>query len=242
MTWGIAGAIEEEVRCIIDNLRQNSMSQWGRSLIHTGKIKNQDVVVMATGVGKIKTAASIQYLLDHSPIEAVIFAGMAGAVNPGVKVGDIVISQKIVQHDYDLGGKGIKEEMKTPWFEADPELIDLAVRASRELGFKERVRIGTVLTGDQTIADSKKREWLWGAFRGDCVEMEGAAVASVCSQNKLPFVVIRAITDLADENVRDDFQETMSKACTDAANIVLGMLKLRVKVEVCKNMKGKKRK
>jgi nucleoside phosphorylase len=72
MTWGIAGAIEEEVRCIIDNLRQDSMSQWGRSLVHTGKIKNQDVVVMTTG----------QYLLDHFPVEVVIYTGNAGAKNP----------------------------------------------------------------------------------------------------------------------------------------------------------------
>ncbi|MDH4219783.1 MAG: 5'-methylthioadenosine/adenosylhomocysteine nucleosidase [Candidatus Aminicenantes bacterium] len=242
MTWGIAGAVEEEVRCIIDNLSEKSVSQWGRRLVYTGKIKDQDVIVMATGVGKVKTSASIQYLLDHFPIEAVIFTGMAGAVNPGVKVGDIVISQKVVQHDFDLAGKGIVEEMKTPWFEADPELVNLAVRASSELGFKERVRLGTVLTGDQAVVDSKKREWLWETFRGDCVEMEGAAVASVCSQNKIPFVLIRAITDLADENARDDFHQTMSKACTNAANIVLGMLGLGVKAEVCKNMKGKKRK
>jgi len=233
MNWGIAGAIEEEVRCIIDNLRQDSVSPWGRRLVYTGKIKDQDVVVMATGVGKVKTSASIQYMLDHFPIEALIFAGMAGSVNPDVKVGDIVISQRAVQHDFDLAGKGIKEEMKTPWFEADPELVDLAVRTSSELGFKDRVRLGTVLTGDQAVVDSKKREWLWEAFRGDCVEMEGAAVASVCSQNKIPFVLIRAITDLADENARDDFHRTMSKACTNAANIVLGMLGLRVKVEVC---------
>lgn len=227
MTWGIAGALEEEVRCIIDNLSEDSVSQWGRRIVHTGKIEDQDVVVMATGVGKIKTAASIQYLLDHFQIESMIFTGVAGSVNPDVRIGDIVISLKVVQHDFDLAGKGIVQEMKTPWFEADLKLIDLAVRASCELGFKERVRSGTVLTGDQAIVDSKKRQWLWDTFRGDCVEMEGAAVASVCSQNKLPFVVIRAITDLADENVRDDFQETMSRACKDAANIVLTMLELQ---------------
>lgn len=226
MTWGIVGAIEEEICCIIDKLTEDSVSQWGRRLVHIGKIKNRDIVVMATGVGKIITAASIQYLLDLFPIEAVVFAGMAGSVSPDVKVGDVVISQKVVQHDFDLAGKGKVDEMKTPWFEADLELIDLAVRASHELGFRERVRIGTVLTGDQAIVDSKKREWLWQTFRGDCVEMEGAAIASVCSQNSVPFVIIRAITDLADENVRDDFQRTMSKACIDAANIVLTMLEL----------------
>ena len=224
MLWGIAGAVEQEVRFIIENLSKDSVSQWGRKCVHTGKIKNQDAVVMATGIGKVKSAASIQYMLDHFPVEAVIYLGMAGSVNPGIKVGDIVISQKVVQHDFDLDGKKIVEEMKIPWLEANPELIDLAVRASQELGFKERVRIGTVLTGDQAIIDSKKRKWLWDAFHGDCVEMEGAAVASVCFQNSVPFVIIRAITDLADENTRNDFRRTMHKACVDAANIVLGMI------------------
>lgn len=226
MVWGIAGAIEQEIRCIIENLSEDSVSQWGRRRIHTGKIKNQDVVVMATGVGKVKTAASLQYMLDHFPIEAVVFTGAAGAVNPEVKAGDIVISQKVVQHDFDLDGKGIVEGMKIPWLEANRGLIDLAVRASHELGFEEKLHLGRILTGDQAVIDSKKRKWLWDTFQGDCVEMEGVAVASVCFQNSIPFVIIRAITDLADEHSRNDFRRTMSKACEDAANIVLTMLEL----------------
>ncbi len=224
MFWGIAGAVEEEVWCIIENLSQDSVSQWGRRLVHTGKLKNQEVVVMTTGVGKVKAAASIQYLLDHFPVDTVIFAGMAGSVNPEVKVGDIVISQEVVQHDFDLAGKGKVDEMKTPWFEADPGLIDLAVKASHELGFGENCHVGKILTGDQAIIDSKKRQWLWDTFCGDCVEMEGAAVASVCSQSNIPFVLIRAITDLADGNTQNDFRRTMRKACVDAANIVVGMI------------------
>jgi adenosylhomocysteine nucleosidase len=226
MVWGIAGAIEQEVRCIIDNLSHDSVSQWGGRRVHTGKIKDQDVVVMAVGIGKVKSAASIQYLLDHFSVEALIFTGMAGSVNPEVKVGDIVISKKVAQHDFDLGGKGIVEEKKIPWLEANPELIDLAVRASRELGFEGNLHVGKVLTGDQAIVDSKKRKWLWNTFHGDCVEMEGAAVASVCLQNKIPFIIIRAVTDLADEYTQNNFRRKMSQACEDAANIVVTMLSL----------------
>jgi adenosylhomocysteine nucleosidase len=225
MTWGIAGAIEEEVRCTIDILSQDSVFQWGRKFVHTGKIKSRRVVVMASGVGKVKTAASIQYLLDHFPVEALVFTGMAGAVNPGVKIGDIIISKEVAQHDFNLTGKISEYEIKTPWLEADSGLIDLAVRASHELGFGNNCRIGRILTGDQAIIDSKKRQWLWDTFRGDCVEMEGAAVASVCHQNSVPFVIIRAITDLADENTRNDFRRTMRKACMDVADIVLEMLR-----------------
>lgn len=224
MTWGIASAFEEEVWAIIDNMRESTESRWRIRSLYTGKINDKDVVVMTTGVGKVRTAASIQYMLDHFPVEAVVFTGTAGAVNPDVKIGDVVISQRVVQHDFDIGGKGIVDEMRTPWFEADPELVDLAVRAGHDLGFGKRMHIGTVLTGDQTIAGSEKKEWLWEAFQGDCVEMESAAAASVCSYNDVPFVLIRAITDYADERAREDFRQTRSKACVDAASVVLGML------------------
>lgn len=224
MAWGIMGAVEEEVWLIIDNMSQARESRWNEQTLYQGTIKDQDVIVMPTGVGKAKTAASVQFLLDHFPIEAIIFTGVAGAINPDLKIGDIIICQKTAQHDFDIGGKGILEDMRTPWFEADPKLVELAARAGQDLELGDRVRIGAVLTGDQTIIDSQKRKWLWQTFQGDCVEMEGAAVALVCSLNKVPFVLIRAITDLADENAREDFGRTMSQAAIDSATIVLGML------------------
>jgi adenosylhomocysteine nucleosidase len=224
MAWGIMSAVEEEVWLIIDNMSQVRESRWSERVLYQGRIKDRDVVVMPTGVGKAKTAASVQFLLDHFPVEAIIFTGVAGAINPDLKIGDIVIGQKTVQHDFDAGGKGILEDMRTPWFEADPRLVELALRASQDLGLGDRVRVGVVLTGDQTVIDSQKKEWLWQAFQGDCVEMEGAAVALACSLNKVPFVLIRAITDLADENARGDFRRTMPQIAVDSATIALGML------------------
>jgi adenosylhomocysteine nucleosidase len=224
MAWGIMGAVEEEVWLIIDHLGQARESRWNEQALYKGRIEDRDVVVMPTGVGKAKTAASVQFLIDHFPIEAIVFTGVAGAVNPDLKVGDIVIGQKTAQHDFDIGGKGVLEDMRTPWFEADPRLVELAARAGQDLGLGDRVRIGAVLTGDQTIIDSQKRKWLWQTFQGDCVEMEGASVALVCCLNKVPFVLIRAITDLADENAREDFRRTMSQIAVDSASVALGML------------------
>jgi adenosylhomocysteine nucleosidase len=224
MAWGIMGAVEEEVWLIVDNMSQVRESRWAERTIYQGKIEDRDVVAMPTGVGKARTAASVQFLLDHFPVEAIVFTGVAGAINPDLKIGDIVICQRTVQHDFDAGGKGILVDMRTPWFDADPGLVELAARASRDLGLGDRVRMGVVLTGDQTIIDSQKRKWLWQNFQGDCVEMEGAATALVCSLNEVPFVLIRAISDFADESAREDFRRTMSQAAIDSATLVLGML------------------
>lgn len=223
MVWGILSAVEEEVWLVIDNLTQKRESRRQNLVFYEGKLMNQSVIVMPTGVGKVRAASSVQYLYDHYCVDRVVFSGVAGAINPELAQGDIVISQKALQHDFDAGGKGLLQEMKTPCFEANPDLIALAVKSVNALGGIKRLKVGTVLTGDQTIISSEKKNWLWETFRGDCVEMEGAAVAMVSCWNKVPFVIIRTITDLANENARIDFRQTMSDQARESAKVVLGM-------------------
>jgi 5'-methylthioadenosine/S-adenosylhomocysteine nucleosidase len=234
MTWGVLGAVEEEVWAVIDNMTQRKESRWNKKSIYQGKIKNRDVVVMSTGVGKVATAAAVQFLIDHFPVDCIIFTGVAGAINPELKVGDIVVCQKAVQHDFDIGGKRVFENMKTPWFETEPRLVQMAIQVGQMLKLGERIKTGIVLTGDQTIINSQQKEWLWQTFQGDCVEMEGASVALVCSLNEIPFLLIRAITDHADEHAREDFRSSMSKAAIDSATIVLGMLDKYGEIKVLK--------
>jgi adenosylhomocysteine nucleosidase len=224
MLWGVVGAVEEEVWPVIDNLTEKRETRRNGKSIYEGKIENSPVVVTATGVGKIRTAASVQYLIDHFPLDAVIFTGVAGAINPELSLGDIVICRKAVQHDFNIGGGTAQDRMKTPWFEADPELVRNALKVGDRLGLQVKVRTGVVLTGDRAVVDSETRTWLWQTFHGDCVEMEGAAVAMVCSLNNVPFLLIRAISDYADEAAREDFRTAMSQAAVGSATLVLGLL------------------
>jgi adenosylhomocysteine nucleosidase len=224
MSWGIFGAVEEEIRMVVDHLENVFETRWNQQPIFTGKINNQRAVVSPVGVGKARAAASAQYLIDHYSIQKVFLIGAAGALNPELKVGDVVIGQKSVQHDFDTGGKGALEEMKTPWFESDPVLTEAALQTGEEIGLKDRTRIGIILTGDQTIISSQKKAWLWNTFHGDCVEMEGAAIAHVCARNEVPFCLIRVITDFADENARTDFRRTFSELVQIPARIVLTLL------------------
>jgi adenosylhomocysteine nucleosidase len=224
MIWGIFGAVEEEIWLVIDHLEKSLETRWDRQPIFTGSINNQGAVVSPLGVGKARAASSVQYLIDHYSIQKVFLIGAAGALNPELRVGDVVIGQKSVQHDFDAGGKGFLEDMKTPWFESDPVLTEAALQAGEKIGLKDRMRIGTILTGDQTIISSQKKAWLWKTFQGDCVEMEGAAVAHVCARNEVSFCLIRVITDFADENARSDFRRTFSELVQIPARIVLAIL------------------
>ena len=107
MVWGILSAVEEEVWLVIDNLAQKKEWKQNNLIFYEGRLSDQKVIVMPTGVGKVRAAASAQYLFDHYPVERVIFCGVAGAVNPELGQGDIVVSQRVLQHDFDAGGKGI---------------------------------------------------------------------------------------------------------------------------------------
>ena len=233
MGWGILGAVNQEILAVIDNLTRRKKFPWKKRSVYQGKIGDSDVVVMATGVGKVAAAAAAQFVIDRFSVDCIVFTGVAGSVNPEIKVGDIVVCEKTVQHDFDMGGHGVFEKMGTPWFDSEPELVQLALQAGKTLGWVERIKTGILLTGDQAIISSPKREWLWEKFHGDCVDMEGASVAMVCSCNEIPFLIIRTITDRADENARADFRRTMSGAMFHSATMVLTMLNKGAKMKGC---------
>jgi adenosylhomocysteine nucleosidase len=224
MLIGIVGALEEEIKPLIAAMKGVQASNWGKRSLYRGAIGNCEVVAISCGVGKVRAAACTQYLIDHFSVEAVLCSGVAGAVNPHLEIGDIVISKRALQHDFDLGDPGLLKKLRKRWLKADPRLMELAMEAGKDLGFEERIHVGTVLTGDQPIASQEKRQWLWETFRGDCVEMEGAAVAQVCRLSSVPFLIVRAISDAANEEAVREFKQSLAQTAGNAVNIVLGML------------------
>src|SRR4030043_476108 len=186
MLVGVIAALKEEISPLVESMEDVESSRWGRRAIHKGKIGDCQVVAVAGGVGKVKAAASTQYLIDRFSIEALICTGVAGAVNPRLHTGDIVISQRALQHDFDPGDPELLKKFRRRWLEADAGLAKLALEAAKELNLADRCRPGKVLTGDQAIVSQDRRKWLWETFRGDCVDMESAAVAQVCQMNGVP--------------------------------------------------------
>ncbi len=224
MPIGIIGALEEEIRPLVEAMGNPRKSKWGKRSLYEGLIGEVEVVVTACGVGKVKAAACTQHLIDRFSPEAVICTGVAGAVNPRIGIGGIILSEKALQHDVDLGEPVLVRRVRRRWLKADPRLVELAVESGRALGFGDRLHVGKVLTGDQAIASEEKRQWLWETFGGDCVDMESAAVAQVCQFNRIPFLIVRAISDSAVEDSVDEFKQSLVTSAVDAAGLVLGVL------------------
>jgi adenosylhomocysteine nucleosidase len=224
MQVGIVAALKEEIEPLVGSMQDVQSSEWGRSLIHQGEVGDCHVVAVAGGVGKVKAAACTQYLIDSFSLDSLICTGVAGAVNPRLKIGDVVISKKTLQHDFDPGDPKLLKKLRKRWLEADVELVELAREAGKDLGLADRCYSGRVLTGDQGIGSRERRQWLWETFRGDCVDMESAAVAQVCRLNGVPWVVVRTVSDSAGKDSIAEFKRNLEDAASLAAEVSLGVV------------------
>ena len=224
MQVGIIAALKEEIEPLVESMQDVETSKWGRRSLHQGRIGDCHVVAVAGGVGKVKAAACTQYLIDRFSLDALICTGVAGAVNPRLKTGDIVISEKTLQHDFNPGDPELLKKFRKRWVQADAGLVKLAREAAREAGLADRCHAGKVLTGDQAIVSRERRQWLWKTFRGDCVDMESAAVAQVCRLNAVPWVVVRAISDSAEEDSVAEFRRNLREGASLAAKVAVGIV------------------
>ncbi len=226
---GIIGAMQEEVEKFRENMAVEEQRNVAGISFYVGTFDGRDVVVCQCGVGKVNAAMCTQILIDRFEVEKVVFTGVAGALEPTLDIGDIVISIDCMQHDMDvrpLGfARGMIPFMDQSIFVADPELVALAMRAAQEASAGKRVIQGRILSGDQFVADLDTVSNLYLEFGGACVEMEGAAVAQVCALNAVPFVIIRSMSDRADKSADVNFREFVGMASECSYRIVERMMR-----------------
>lgn len=220
---GLIGAMAEEIERIEGDLEDVATTEHAGIAFHAGKWHGREVVLCKSGVGKVNAAVCTQVLIDRFGVSRIIFTGVAGALDPELDIGDVVISTDCVQHDMDASALGFAKG-QIPFaaesrFSADPALVELAFRESEAL-FGRRVKKGRVLSGDRFIADRGEVRRLFEEFGGVCVEMEGAAVAQVCAMNGVPFVVIRSMSDKADGSAHINFNEFTRLAADHSYRIV----------------------
>jgi adenosylhomocysteine nucleosidase len=224
---GVIGAMIEEVQLIQKKMIvEQTVHHAGIDFIE-GSFCGKAIVVCKSGVGKVNAAMCTQALIDFFAVDAVIFTGVAGALDPALNIGDIVISSDCMQHDMDVSAlgfpRGIIPFQETSVFTADPLLSTFAFEASTKL-FGEKARLGRVLSGDQFIADRDKVNELFKEWSGVCTEMEGAATAQVCVTNGIAFVIIRSMSDKANGSAPDNFAEFIKQAALHSYLIVEEML------------------
>ncbi len=224
MSIGIIGAMSEEVSGLISLLTNVRQVEYAGLTFYQGKLIQKPVVIVQCGVGKVNAAMCTQLLIDHFAVKAVINTGVAGGIDPLIEIGDVVISQAALQHDFDttvFGYKpGIIPSLKQSVFSAEAKLQELAIKAAKNTVEQHRVHLGLIVSGDQFISDAEDKQYLFKTFNALCAEMEGAAVAHVASLNQVPFVIIRIISDKADNTAPDDFNEFVLKIIPDLNQIV----------------------
>lgn len=222
----VVGAMREEVERLEASLEGRAAANQGPFVWSSGTLEGHDVLVAECGIGKVNAAALAQALLSAGATR-LVFTGVAGAVDPDLRVGDVVISRDAVQHDVDVKGLGYplgEVPGSGAVWTADAELVEAARQAAAEL---EGVRtvVGRVASGDTFVADREATSRIRDLFGAACTEMEGAAVAQVCARWGVPFVIVRSISDGADHSAELDFRAFTAVAAANAERVVRGLLR-----------------
>ena len=194
---------------------------------YRGTLWNQQAVVVQSGIGKVNMAICTQILVNVYEVDMLINTGVAGGLYKDINVGDIVISSDALHHDFDVTGLGYKISvipgMESSVFVADPELVEMAKDACEIVNPEIQCFVGRVVTGDQFISDNKTKTDLVDTFGGYCAEMEGAAMAQVATLNKVPFVIIRAISDKADDSAPVSYETFEQQAIIHTVKLLAAM-------------------
>ncbi|NLK28235.1 MAG: 5'-methylthioadenosine/adenosylhomocysteine nucleosidase [Clostridiales bacterium] len=225
---GIIGAMEEEVSILKKHMKDTKVSKIASTEFCEGILEGKQVVVVRSGIGKVNAAISTQILVDRYQVDAVINTGVAGSLRNEINIGDIVLSTDALQHDMDATGfgyeAGVIPRMECSIFQADEGLLLKAKKVCSELIPEVGVHTGRVVSGDQFISDSRKKKWLLQNFAGYCTEMEGAAIAQAAYLNKIPFLIIRAISDKADQSAEMAYSEFEELAIKNSVTLLTGLV------------------
>ena len=228
MKIGIIGAMAEEVSELKASLQDAKVTKIARMEFCEGSFGNTDVVVVQSGIGKVNAAACAQILINHFGVTHVMNTGVAGSLNAKIDIGDIVVSTDAMYHDVDATifgyAKGEVPQVGTASFVADEMLRKAAVEAVKEAAPDIHVFEGRVVSGDQFISSREVKNHIRDTFQGDCTEMEGAAIAQVAYINDVPFVIIRAISDKADDSGQEAYDVFEKKAAMHCAHVVEYMI------------------
>ncbi len=226
---GIIGAMEEEVTGLKVNMTVEKTVQKASMEFLQGTLGGKPVVVVRCGIGKVNAAICTQILVDEFGVDAIVNTGIAGSLKNEINIGDIVLSTDALQHDMDATGfgyeYGVIPRMETSVFEADEKLTALARECCERVNPDISVFTGRVVSGDQFISDKDKKDWIAAQFHGFCTEMEGAAIAQTAYLNQVPFLIVRAISDKADNSAEMDYAEFERKAITHSVNLMTEMVK-----------------
>ena len=228
----IIGAMDCEVELLKKILENAEEIQAGRFSILKGKIGKHEVVVAKSGVGKVCAASCTQFLVDKFSPECIINTGIAGGTSEVLSVGDVVIATDLVQHDFDASDLGYAkgymcngiEPQKPTVYHADKALIEAFEKSAEKCFDTKKIHKGRIASGDMFVGNAAKKIQIKELFNTTAVEMEGAAIAQAAYLNNTPFLIVRAISDLADGTAVASLEEFEYKSAQITSSILHSML------------------
>ena len=227
-TIGVIGAMESEI-CHLKAKMESPVAEFYAGLtFYRGKMGKNDIVLVQSGIGKVNAARTAQALIDRYAPDYLINTGIGGGIGDGLHVGDLVIGTELVQHDFSLSLFGYAKgyipgfgDGKTPtFFRADPGLVRAFSESAQAFLPNGSIRQGRIASGDIFVADAEIKGEINREFSADAVEMEGAAIAQAAVLNNIPFVVVRAVSDLADGSATESFERFEEETAVLSAKIV----------------------
>ncbi len=220
MKIGIIFAMEEELKELLKFIKLEKEYQIYELKFYEGKIENKKVILVQSGIGKVNSARCCQILIDNAKVNYIFCIGVAGGISPKLNILDIVIADKLIQHDFDITAfnhkKGYIPNIGT-FIPCDKSLIEKAQT-------KDTIT-GTIATGDIFCTDKKMSEKIYKKFNALCVEMEGASIAQVCYLCKVPFLIIRSISDCPNNKNEITYEKFLKLSAEKVAIFMKNLLK-----------------
>lgn len=225
---GIIGAMDEEVAALKESMHVEKVVECASMQFYQGELCGKQVVVVRSGIGKVNAAVCAQILVDQFGVDVLINTGIAGSLDATINIGDMVISTDLVEHDMDTSifgdPLGQVPRMDTFSFPADEQLIEKAVCANTEANPEIQTFTGRIVSGDQFVSSAEVKERLVRLFGAKCTEMEGASIAHVAYLNRISCVIIRAISDKADNSASVDYPTFERQAILHSVRLVQKLL------------------
>lgn len=225
---GIIGAMEEEITNLKSHMEIFDVQTIAGMSFFKGAVKGTELVLVRSGIGKVNAGICTQILASVFNVDTVINTGIAGSLNAAIDIGDIVVSTSLVQYDVDARNFGYKlgeiPRMNIIEFPADKGLTDKTESVFADIDLGVKLYKGMIATGDKFVSEDSLKAEIVNNFHAYCVEMEGAAIAQAAMLNNMKCVVIRAISDKADNSANVDYRTFEAKAIENMSKISLALV------------------
>ncbi|MEA3498777.1 MAG: 5'-methylthioadenosine/adenosylhomocysteine nucleosidase [Campylobacterota bacterium] len=221
----IMGAMEEEITPLLENFTNIKKNEFANNIYYEAKYNDLDVVIAYSKIGKVFSTLTATTMIEKFGCDTLLFSGVAGGINPELKIGDLIVANKLSQHDLDITAFGHPHGYVPGgdvYVSTDEKLKNIALEVAQENGIK--IIEGIIATGDQFVCDEKRKDFIANTFKADALEMEGASVAVVCDALDVPCLILRAISDTADMDAGFNFEEFLETSAKNSANFLMKII------------------